>query len=173
MTKLLTLGLAAILSASFALPVQADDRRGNYGGYHNKRNDHDWKKGQHWHRDDYPRRVHVRPQPRAVYYYPQPTYYYPTTAYYSSSPHFIQTFPSHSTTIITRTGTPLGYTPSYIVGGYLPQTRTWRPLPDYVRYGLPAPRRGERWMGNRREAVLISEATSRIVSGILLAASID
>ena len=171
------------LATSMPMTAHADDdqRRGNYGGYYNRRNDHDWGKGGHWNNNHnyYPRPVYVQPAPRVVYVRPQTTYYYQTRddlrLGYSDTitPQFIQTFPGQqTTTIITQTSTP-SYSRGYVVGGYVPKNRNWRRIPDYVRYGLPSPRRGEYWMGSNRDAILISEATSRIISGIILASAID
>ena len=115
-----------------------------------KRNDWD-KDRNHSHR---PRVVYRRAPPKIVYIYPQS--YYPTTSYYE-----------------TYTSYPSGYEASYHVGGYLPPEREWRALPDFVRYGLPAPRRGELWVYNDRDAVLINDKTSRIISGFVLAAPVD
>lgn len=149
-----------------------DDRRGRGRDREwndNRRDDHDWGKGKHWNNKRYyPNRVfyytprYYTPPTRVVYYAPQP--YYGT--YYS------QNFASPTTYTETYYSDG-GYSRTYSVGGYLPRDRQWHPMPDYVRFGLPSPGHGQRWVRNNRDAVLISEATSRIISGIVLAASID
>lgn len=165
MKKFLALTMAGVtLIASAGMPAQA-----NADNWKNRKGDHDWGKGRHWDR---------KPD-RAYYYNPRPYYSPPRTRvvyvqprYNYSQPYFSQTFASPTTT--TTTYYPDGsYTQTYTVGGYLPNNRVWHPIPDYTRHGLARPRGGERWVGNGRDAVLISEATSRIISGVLLASYID
>ena len=129
--------------------VKRPDRYNQYD--HRKK--HDWEKRHSG--NNQRRHIIYRTAPaKIVYIYPQ--------SYY----------PPHSYTEI-YTNYPADYEPSFHVGGYLPPERQWRPLPDYERYGLPAPRPGETWFYNDRDAVLISDETSRIVSAFVLAASID
>lgn len=108
------------------------------------------------HRDHYyrPLVVHKRAPPKIIYIYPQS--YYPAEAYNGNYSSY-----------------PSDYQPSFHVGGYLPPERQWRPLPDYALYGLPAPRREEVWVYNDRDAVLINDKTSRIISAFVLAVPID
>ncbi len=116
----------------------------------------DWKKyrdkDRKYHR---PHVVYKRAPPKVVYIYPQS--YYPVTRYTET---YITTIPSD-------------YAPTLRVGGFLPPERQWRPLTDFALYGLPAPRRDEIWMYNDRDAVLINDRTSRIISAFVLATSID
>ncbi len=132
--------------------------------------DHNWhqyNQNEHRYNDNFSRNGHgngndrERAQGRATYYYapPAPHYYPPRTK-------VVYVYPR----IDYR---PVGYYRTYTVGGYLPRDRDWYPVPTYVAQSLPAPRYGERWVYADRDAVLISEATSRIISGIVLAASIN
>ncbi|PZP54609.1 MAG: hypothetical protein DI586_09380 [Micavibrio aeruginosavorus] len=173
MKRLLFAVAALTLISAVATPSTANadnDRR----GWKNTKNYHDWDKKKHWHDDNH--------RPKKVFYY-SPTYYQPprsTVVYYNTpssyyynngGTYFSQT--QRGPTTYTETYYPDGsYARSYVVGGYLPKNRHWRPMNDYVRFGLPAPRRGERWVYEDRDAVLISEATSRIISGVLLAAAV-
>lgn len=173
--KRLLFAVAALTLFSAAAPHSAhadNDRRGR-SDWNKGRHDHDWGKKRDWHDDRRPRKVfyysptYYSPPRSSVVYYNTPSSYY----YNNSGTYFSQT--SRGPTTYTETYHPDGsYSRSYVVGGYLPKNRHWRPMNDYVRYGLPAPRRGERWVYEDRDAVLISEATSRIISGVLLAAAV-
>lgn len=179
--KRLLIAVAALTLISGALPstAQADNdgrRGGDWHGQNNRhhdRNDHDWGKGKQWNNNYRPKKVfyyspsYYAPPRQTVIYYNTPSSYY----YDNGGTYFSQNY--RSPTTYTETYYPNGgYSRTYVVGGYLPKNRHWRPMPDYVRYGLPSPGRGERWVYEDRDAVLISEATSRIISGVLLAAAV-
>ena len=170
--KRLLIAVAALTLFSGVMPniAHADNGR---GWTDNRRDDHDWGKGKQWNDNNHPKKVfyyaprYYPPSRSTVVYYNTPSVY----DYNNGGVYYSQTF--RSPTTYTETYYPDGgYTRTYAVGGYLPRDRTWRPVPDYVRYGLAAPGRGERWVYADRDAVLISEATSRIISGVLLAAAV-
>lgn len=155
-------GFLIILSiVTFAVAANADDHRGRGRG-HDRDNDrrHEWNDNRKWDdRRKWDNKHHHRPpvhyyKPKAkvVYVYPRTTYreYTYGYGYY-----------------------PSGYVRTYSVGGYLPRDRYWRDVPPYMLSRFPPARHGEKWLYYDRDAVLISEATSRIISGIVLAASIN
>lgn len=152
-------GFLIILSIlTYAVAAHADDHRGRGRGHDRDRDDrrHEWNDKRGWDKKHYhhPPPVHYyKPRPpKVVYVYPRTTYreYTYGYGYY-----------------------PSGYVRTYSVGGYLPRDRYWRDVPPYMLSGFPPARRGEKWLYYDRDAVLISEATSRIISGIVLAASIN
>ena len=154
-------GFLIILSVvTFAVAAHADDRGRDRGGHDRGNRGHEWNNN---HRRDHDRKWdnhHSRPPvhyykprpPKVVYVYPRTTYreYTYGYGYY-----------------------PSGYVRTYTVGGYLPRDRYWRDVPPHMMAHFPRARHGERWVYYDRDAVLISEATSRIISGIFLAASIN
>lgn len=158
-------GLAGILLGGGNVAMADSWKHGPSRGSHsdqryknnNFRDQHDWHKGHnnHYHA---PKRVYYPPR---HYYAPPPRQ---TVIYYNTSPYYPQTY--YRETYVQPYAT-------YVVGGYLPKDRHWRPLRNHVRYGLKPPGHGQRWVYADRDALLISEATSRIVSGIVLAAAID
>ncbi len=130
------------------------NRNDNRSDYRNDDRRGDWHYDRHgWDND--------RAKGRAVYYYPAPPRYY-------SPPvrRVVYVYPD-------AYYRPYGYVRTYTIGGYLPRDRYWRDVPPWAAGNFPSAGYGQRWVYADRDALLISEATSRIISGIVLAASID
>ena len=141
--------------------------------------DHDWHNGQRWDGHEYHGSVRDNHPPQRVFYY-SPQYYQPRPqvvylqpqepyngqVYYSQvfSNTYIPSNSSYSETYYYPNGTVRTYT----VGGVLPGDRRWEPVNDYVRFGLRAPRHGERWVRSGHDAVLISNNTSRVLASVIL-----
>ncbi len=122
---------------------------------------HDWNKGSQateLYNSSYPEMTATRIPPKITDPYPRDDYNYSM---------FPQGHPMADTHTVTYVQVLPG-SQSFPIGSYLPSNIQWQSFDNYAAYGLPDPQQGQRWLVSGHDVVLISIATSKIISGITL-----